>query len=139
MVTACINLCQHLGAYVDIILPIFINEASSLPIPSTRDELMVVIIKQCAFLMLYIERYYEDQMIEIINRTEFLQVNDTSLQNMSFLNIIIDDDKIGIIVENNNAHSEANSSELEHFNNQTFDQIFPANISLFKVNNRNTR
>ena len=90
-------------------MPIFINEASTLPIPSTRDELMVVIIKQCAFLMLYIERYYEDQMIEIINRTEFLQVNDTSLQNISFLNIIIDDDKIGIIVENNNAHSEANS------------------------------
>ena len=89
--------------------------------------------------MLYIERYYEDQMIEIINRTEFLQVNDTSLQNISFLNIIIDDDKIGIIVENNKAHSEANSSDLEHFNNQTIDQIFPANISLFKVNNRNTR
>ena len=56
-----------------------------------------------------------DENEQVINKPEVLDVNDSGFYgDLSFLNNIVDKDKLGILVYKNDvSHSEANASDLE--------------------------
>ena len=66
-----------------------------------------------------------DERIQIINKPEFLEVNDCDFYNhLRFLNNIVDVDELDISMDENDVtHSEANTSDLERYINQKFDEI----------------
>ena len=73
--------------------------------------------------------YHGDERIQVINKPEFLEVSDCDFySHLSFLNNIVDVDKLDILMDKNDVtHSEANTSDLERYINQKFDEIIIAN------------
>ena len=70
-----------------------------------------------------------DERIQVISKPEFLEVSDCDFySHLSFLNDIVDVDKLDILMDKNDVtHSEANTSDLERYINQKFDEIIIAN------------
>ena len=70
-----------------------------------------------------------DERVQVINKPEFLEVSDCDFyRHLSFLNNIVDADKLDILMDKNDVtHSEANTSDLEQYINQKFDEIITAN------------
>ena len=77
-----------------------------------------------------------DERIQVINKPEFLEVSDCDFySHLSFLNNIVDVDKLDILMDKNDVtHSEANTSDLERYINQKFDEIIIANTEKKCVN-----
>ena len=69
------------------------------------------------------------ERVQVINKSEFLEVSDYDFYSrLSFLNNIVDVDKLDILMDKNEVtHSEANTSDLERYINQKFDEIIKAN------------
>ena len=66
-----------------------------------------------------------DERIPVINKPEFLEVSNCDFySHLSFLNNIVDVDKLDILMDKNDVtHSEANTSDLERYINQKFDEV----------------
>ena len=70
-----------------------------------------------------------DERVQVINKSEFLEVSDYDFYSrLSFLNNIVDVDKLEILMDKNEVtHSEGNTSDLERYINRKFDEIIKAN------------
>ena len=69
-----------------------------------------------------------DERVQVINKPKFLEVSDCDFySHLSFLNNIVDVDKLDILMDKYDVtHSEANTSDLERYINQKFDEIIIA-------------
>ena len=70
-----------------------------------------------------------DERVKVINKPEFLEVSDCDFYSpLTFLNNIVDVYKLDILMDKNNVtHSEPNTSDLEQYINQKFNEIIIAN------------
>ena len=70
-----------------------------------------------------------DERVKVINKPEFLEVSDWDFYSpLTFLNNIVDVYKLDILMDKNNViHSEPNTSDLEQYINQKFNEIIIAN------------
>ena len=70
-----------------------------------------------------------DERIQVINKPEFLEVSYCDFySHLSFLSNIVDVDKLYILMDENDVtHSETNTSDLERYINQKFDEIIITN------------
>ena len=70
-----------------------------------------------------------NKRVQVINKPEFLEISDSDFySHLSFLNNIVDVDRLHILMDKNDVtHSEVNTSDLERYINQKFDEIIIAN------------
>ena len=77
-----------------------------------------------------------DERVLVIKKPEFLGVSDCDFySHLSFLSNIVDVGKLDILMDKNDVtHSEADTSDLERYINQKFDEIIIANTEKKYVN-----